>query len=383
MITYEFMQHYWWLLVSLLGALLVFLMFVQGGNTLIYTVPQTEEERKLLINSTGRKWEFTFTMLVVFGGAFFASFPLFYSTSFGGAYWVWVIILFSFIVQAVAYEFQGKTGSMFWLKFFRGCLLFNGFVAPILIGGAVSTFFEGSAFIVDREAIAQATMGTHVISRWANEWRGLDVLFNPWTYPLALSVLFLARMLGSLYFLNNLGEVSLHARLRRQLLRDTVPFLLFFLTYVGHILTKDGFAVNPATAEIYLEPYKYLNNLLTMPLVLALFIVGVGGVLYGTLSSIFGQSVKGIWCAGGGTILTVLALLLIAGYNNTAYYPSTADLQSSLYLANSCSSEFTLQVMSIVSLIAPIVAAYMAHAWYSIDRTKLTKQELEEAHHSY
>lgn len=380
MITYEFMQHYWWLLVSLLGALLVFLMFVQGGNTLIYTVAQTEEERKLLINSTGRKWEFTFTMLVVFGGAFFASFPLFYSTSFGGAYWVWLLILFSFVVQAVAYEFQGKTGSTFWLRFFRGCLLFNGVVAPILIGGAVSTFFEGSQFLIDREAIGTA----QTISRWANEWRGLDVLFNPWTYPLALSVFFLARMLGSLYFLNNIAETSLHPRLRRQLLIDTVPFLVCFLTYVTHLLLKDGFAVNPATGEIVIESYKYLHNFLAMPIVLILFLVGVAGVLYGVLSSIFKSTqTKGIWCAGGGTVLTVLALLLVAGYNNTAYYPSTADLQSSLHLANSCSSEFTLTVMSIVSLIAPIVAAYMAHAWYSIDRTKLTKKELEEAHHSY
>lgn len=384
MITYAFMQHYWWLLVSLLGALLVFLMFVQGGNTLIYTLPRNEAERKLLINSTGRKWEFTFTMLVVFGGAFFASFPLFYSTSFGGAYWVWVIILFSFIVQAVAYEFQGKTGSQFWLNFFRGCLVFNGVVAPILIGGAVSTFFEGSQFIVDREAIGQMTMGTHVISRWANEWRGLDVLFNPWTYPLALSVFFLARMLGSLYFLNNIGETDLHPRLRRQLLRDTVPFLLFFLTYVGHLLTKDGFAVNPDTQQIVMEPYKYLHNLLEMPVVLGLFLLGVVGVLYGTLTSIFKTTqIKGIWYAGSGTVLTVLALLLTAGYNNTAYYPSTADLQSSLHLANSSSSEFTLGVMCIVSLIAPIVAAYMAYAWYSIDRSKLTKKELEDAHHSY
>ena len=383
MFTYEFLQHYWWFIISLLGGLLVFLLFVQGGNSLIFTLSKDEEERALVVNSTGRKWEFTFTTLVTFGGAFFASFPLFYSTSFGGAYWVWMLILVTFVLQAVSYEFQSKTGRERDKRYFRYCLVANGILGPFLLGAAVSTFFEGSAFLVNKGAM-DGTSLMPVISSWANAWHGLDVLANPWTYVLGFAVLFLSRILGGLYFLSNISEASLTGRIRGQILRDTVPFLLFFLCYVGHLLVKDGFAVNPETAEIFMQPYKYLQNLLAMPLILATFLIGVVGVLYGVLRSIFSKTfTKGIWTAGAGTVLTVLALFLTAGYNNTSYYPSTADLQSSLTLANSCSTHYTLGVMAVVSILVPFVLAYIFYAWRAIDSKQLTKEELKDSHHKY
>ena len=390
--TYEFLQSYWWFLVSLLGALLVFLMFVQGANTLIFCLGETEEERRLIINSTGRKWEFTFTTLVTFGGAFFASFPLFYSTSFGGAYWLWMIILFSFVIQAVSYEFQNKIGNFLGPKTFQICLIINGIVGPLLLGGAVATFFNGSNFLIDKGNITNSLQP--VISRWANASHGLDALLDPWNVVLGLAVLMLARILGMLYIKNNIEHQQIQERCTRQLPWNALLFLLFFLPFLIRLMIKDGFSMAAgagmsAAAEagmsavssgsITLESMKYLHNLLEMPILLVILLIGEVLVLFGIFKS--SRSVeyrKGIWFTGIGTVLTVLVLLLIAGWNNTAYYPSNIDLQSSLTLANSCSSEFTLHTMAIVSLLIPFVLAYIVFAWRAIDRKRITQEEIEQ-----
>ncbi len=380
--AYIFLQHYWWFVVSLLGALLVFLLFVQGGNSLLFCLGKTEEQKKMMINSTGRKWEFTFTTLVTFGGAFFASFPLFYSTSFGGAYWLWMIILFSFVLQAVSYEFQSKAGNLLGKTTYRTFLVINGVVGPVLLGGAVATFFTGSNFYINKGNIADAAMP--VISQWANGWHGLDALLNPWNVVLGLAVFFLARILGALYFINNINEDDLVKRCRRALWGNTALFLVFFLAFVIRTLVADGYAVRPETGEVFMEPYKYLTNFLQMPVVLLVFLVGVVAVLWGIIRTLWKPAFdKGIWFAGAGTVLTVLALLLVAGYNNTAYYPSTHDLQSSLTLANSCSSQFTLKVMAYVSILVPFVLAYIFYAWRSIDNRKIDAKEMEEGGHAY
>lgn len=380
--TYIFLQNYWWFLVSLLGAILVFLLFVQGGNSLLFRLGRTDEERTLLVNSTGRKWEFTFTTLVTFGGAFFASFPLFYSTSFGGAYWLWMIILFSFVLQAVSYEFQSKLGNLLGKRTYQYFLVVNGVVGPVLLGAAVATFFNGSNFIVDKVNMTDRMMS--VISSWANGWHGLDAFGDPWNLILGLAVFFLARLLGNLYFINNIRDNELIPRCRRQLISDAVPFLVFFLAFVIRTLLKDGFAVVAETGEIVMEPYKYFHNLTAMPVLLIVFLVGVVGVLYGLGMSIFKTSyTKGIWFSGIGTVLTVLALLLSVGYNDTAYYPSVADIQSSLTLANSCSSKFTLKTMAYVSILVPFVLAYIVYAWRAIDNKPITSKELKEDEHAY
>lgn len=381
--TYIFLQQYWWFVVSLLGAILVFLLFVQGGNSLIFCLGKTEEQRKMIINSTGRKWEFTFTTLVTFGGAFFASFPLFYSTSFGGAYWLWMIILFTFVLQAVSYEFQSKAGNLLGKTAYRVFLVLNGVVGPVLLGGAVATFFTGSAFYINKGNIADTMMP--VISSWANAGHGLDALLNPWNVVLGLAVFFLARILGSLYFINNISDADLVKRCRRALWGNTGLFLIFFLSFVIRTLLADGYAVNPENGEIFMEPYKYLTNFIEMPVVLVVFLIGVLAVLWGIIRTLWKPAFdKGIWFAGVGTVLTVLALLLVAGYNNTAYYPSTADLQSSLTLANSCSSQFTLRVMAYVSILVPFVLAYIFYAWRSIDRKKIDAKEMQdEGGHAY
>ena len=380
--AYIFLQHYWWFVVSLLGALLVFLLFVQGGNSLLFCLGKTEEQKKMMINSTGREWEFTFTTLVTFGGAFFASFPLFYSTSFGGAYWLWMIILFSFVLQAVSYEFQSKAGNLLGKTTYRTFLVINGVVGPVLLGGAVATFFTGSNFYINKGNIADAAMP--VISQWANGWHGLDALLNPWNVVLGLAVFFLARILGALYFINNINEDDLVKRCRRALWGNTALFLVFFLAFVIRTLLADGYAVRPETGEVFMEPYKYLTNFLQMPVVLLVFLVGVVAVLWGIIRTLWKPAFdKGIWFAGAGTVLTVLALLLVAGYNNTAYYPSTHDLQSSLTLANSCSSQFTLKVMAYVSILVPFVLAYIFYAWRSIDNRKIDAKEMEEGGHAY
>lgn len=379
--TYIFLQHYWWFLVSLLGALLVFLLFVQGGNSLLFRLGRTEDERTMLVNSTGRKWEFTFTTLVTFGGAFFASFPLFYSTSFGGAYWLWMIILFTFVLQAVSYEFQSKLGNLLGKRTYQYFLVLNGLVGPVLLGVAVATFFNGSEFLVSKGNLTDELMP--VISQWANGWHGLDALAHPTNLLLGFAVFFLSRLLGTLYFINNIRSELLVQRCRRQLVIDGIPFLLLFLAFVAHVLLKDGFAVQPETGEIAMEPFKYFNNLIAMPYLLVLFLMGVVGVLFGLGKSIFCKTyTRGIWFAGVGTVLTVLALLLTVGYNHTAYYPSTADLQSSLTLSNSCSSLFTLQTMAYVSVLVPFVLAYIVYAWRAIDRKPIT-EEIKRDEHLY
>ena len=378
--TYEFLQHYWCFIVSLLGALLVFLLFVQGANSLVRSIGGNEEGRRLVINSTGRKWEFTFTTLVTFGGAFFASFPLFYSTSFGGAYWLWMIILFTFVLQAVSYEFQNKIGNILGPNMFQFFLVLNGIVGPLLLGGAVATFFEGSNFIIEKNNMIDFGAMTPIISRWANASHGLDALLNPWVLVFGFAVVFLARILGCLYVMNNVNDDDIRDRGRHSLLVNTVPFLILFVAYLVHLLLKDGYAYN-AEGVIFMEPYKYLTNFLSMWYLLILLLIGVVLVLFGIGKTIVDkQFVSGIWPAGIGTVLTVLALLLCSAWNNTAYYPSTADLQSSLTLANSCSSEFTLRTMFYVSLLVPFVLAYIVYCWRAIDKKKLTKDELKTDH---
>ena len=373
---YTLLQQYWWFLVSLLGALLVFLLFVQGANSLVFSLGRTDEERRLIVNSTGRKWEFTFTTLVTFGGAFFASFPLFYSTSFGGAYWLWMLILFSFVLQAVSYEFQNKLGNLLGTRTFQWFLVLNGILGPLLLGGAVATFFNGSNFVVAKNNLV-AGFASPVISSWANASHGLDALLDPWNLVLGFAVFFLARILGILYVMNNVNDENIRSRGSVRLVGCAVPFVLLFVAFLVRTLCKEGYAYDPASGVIMMEPYKYLHNFLDMWYLAVLLLAGVALVLYGIIRTIVSKTyICGIWPVGIGTVLTVLALLLSAGWNNTAYYPSNADLQSSLTIANSCSSHFTLSTMAEVSILIPFVLAYIVYAWYSIDKKKLDKEEI-------
>ena len=373
---YTILQQYWWFLVSLLGALLVFLLFVQGANSLVFSLGSNEEERRLIVNSTGRKWEFTFTTLVTFGGAFFASFPLFYSTSFGGAYWLWMLILFSFVLQAVSYEFQNKLGNLLGTRTFQWFLVANGIIGPLLLGGAVATFFNGSNFVVAKGNLVDG-FESPVISSWANASHGLDALLDPWNLVLGFAVFFLARILGILYVMNNVNDENIRSRGSVRLIGCAVPFVVLFVAFLVRTLLKDGYAYEPTTGVIMMEPYKYLHNFIDMWYLAVLLLAGVVLVLYGIIRTIISKTyIGGIWPVGIGTVLTVLALLLSAGWNNTAYYPSNADLQSSLTIANSCSSYFTLSTMAVVSILIPFVLAYIVYAWYSIDKKKLDKQEI-------
>ena len=379
MISYQFLQQYWWFLISLLGALLVFMMFVQGANSLIFSLGRTPEERCMVINSTGRKWELTFTTLVTFGGAFFASFPLFYSTSFGGAYWLWMIILFTFVLQAVSYEFQNKLGNFLGPKTFQWCLIINGIIGPLLLGGAVATFFDGSNFIIEKGNLMDIGSSGPIISRWANASNGLDALLDPWNLIFGFAVFYLARILGILYVMNNVSDENIRSRGSVRLVGCTVVFLILFLAFLVRLLLKDGYAYSPETGLIMMEPMKYLHNLFEMWPLLILLLIGVVLVLYGIAKTIWSKTyVGGIWPTGIGVVLTVLVLLLIAGWNNTAYYPSNADLQSSLTIENSCSSEFTLRTMAVVSLLIPFVLAYIAYCWRSLDKKKIDKQEIRQ-----
>lgn len=375
MITYAFLQQYWWFLIALLGGLLVFLLFVQGGNALIFFAGKSEAERQLIVNSTGRKWELTFTTLVTFGGAFFASFPLFYSTSFGGAYWVWILILVTFVFQAVSYEFQSKAGNLLGKSAFRLFLTLNGCLAPLLIGTAVGTFFTGSDFTVNKAAVGD--IASPVISRWGSAWHGLEAVANPFNVEFGLMVMFLAISLGALYLINNVDDAKLASQLRRSLKVCFGLFLILFLVVCYHLVTMEGFAVDGA-GTVYLEKGKYLNNLLAMPSVLTLLLVGAVMLVAGVAATLFRRDFRrGIWLAGPGTVFAVMALFMVVGYNNTAYYPSTADLASSLTLANSSSSEFTLRAMAVVSLIIPFVVAYIAYFWRKMDSRSLTSEELD------
>ena len=374
MFAYDFLQQYWWFIVSLLGGLLVFLLFVQGGNIFIFSAGRREEERALIVNSTGRKWELTFTTLVTFGGAFFASFPLFYSTSFN-AYWLWVLILISFVFQAVSYEFQTKAGNLLGRNTFRVFLTINGIMGPFLLGVVVATFFTGSDFVVNKNAMGDSL--APMISTWGNSWHGLEALTNIWNVGFGLAVVFLSMVLGALYLINNVEEENIVLKLRLRLWMAAFCFLLLFLSFLAHILVTKGFAV-AADGTVYMEKYKYLNNFLEMPVVLATFLAGVVLVLYGIVRTLASKKFRrGIWYTGAGTVLAVTELLLVAGYNGTAFYPSTTDLQSSLTIANSCSSQFTLKVMTIVSFIIPFVLAYIFYAWRSMDKKSLTLDELD------
>ncbi len=374
-LSYPTLQAYWWIIVSLLAALLVFLMFVQGGQTLLRQIAKTDKERSLLINSIGRRWDITFTTLVTFGGAFFASFPLFYSTSFGGAYWVWMLILFSFIIQAVSYEYRTKANNFLGTKTYDTFLLINGILATIFIGTVVGTFFTGSEFSVDKMNLVN--ISDPVISRWETATHGLEAALNITNLALGLAVFFLARVLALLYFINNIDHDEIVKRSAKTLKLCSVAFLVFFLLFVGLLLTKDGFAVNPDTKEVFMEPYKYLHNLLEMPVVLILFLIGVVGVLYGIFLGAFKTSGNGFWFSSAGTVITVLSLLMLAGFNNTAFYPSTFDLQSSLTIHNASSSKYTLMVMGWVSLLVPIVIAYIWYSWNSMNKRKVSEKDIE------
>ncbi|RKD91405.1 cytochrome d ubiquinol oxidase subunit II [Mangrovibacterium diazotrophicum] len=367
------LQQYWWVIVSLLGALFVFLTFVQGGQTLIYTIGKNDTERSLLVNTLGRKWEFTFTTLVTFGGAFFASFPLFYATSFGGAYWVWMAILFFFIIQAVSYEYRKKPANFLGAKTYEVFLILNGAFATILVGTAVGTFFNGAMFSLNEMNNVQ----------WETPFRGLEAVLTFHNVALGLAVFFLARVLGALYFINSVDDANIYERSKKQLLYNAIPFLVFFLYFLIALLLKDGFAVDPATGTVSMESFKYLHNLLAMPLVTIILLVGVVGVLWGIGATLLKGSESGIWFAGGGTVLVVWMLLLVAGFNNTAFYPSIADLQSSLTIQNASSSHFTLTAMSYVSLFVPFVLAYIWWVWKAMNSKKIDAEEIGEDSHSY
>lgn len=380
MITYSFLQHYWWLLISLLGGLLTFLLFVQGGQSMLFSLPKNDDERRLMLNVLGRKWEYTFTTLVTFGGALFASFPLFYSTSFGGAYWVWIIILLSFVLQAISYEFYSRPGNIFGQKTYRTFLFFNGIIGTFVIGVAVATFFTGSDFVVQKNNITQ--IASPVISRWGNSWHGLEALANVRNLCLGLAVLFLARTQALLLFINRIKHDSLEARCKKALWYNAVPFVVFFLVFVIWTFLSEGYAVNPATGEVFMEKFKYFNNLIQMPVVLILFVLGVLAVLYGIISTLVCKSTrKGVWFSGIGTVVTVCCLLLITGYNNTSFYPSYSNLQSSLTIFNASSSEFTLKAMSIVSLFIPFVLGYIFYAWNALEKKRTDLDEVNAEDH--
>jgi cytochrome d ubiquinol oxidase subunit II len=372
-ISYLFLQHYWWIIISLLASFLVFLLFVQGGQTFIFTLGKTETERTMIVNSIGRKWEFTFTTLVTFGGAFFASFPLFYSTSFGGAYWVWMIILFCFIIQAVAFEFRSKPSNFLGKKTYDIFLLINGILAPLLLGTAVGTFFTGSEFFVSDMNL----------SAWQTPWHGLEAVLNIQSLSLGLAVLFLSRVLGILYLMNNIDFAPLILSARKMLKINSILFLAFFLFFLIRLMFIDGFAYDMNTGIVFMETYKYFYNLLQMPVNTLILLAGVVLVLWGLFIALFKESVKGIWFSGIGTVLTVFALFIIAGFNGTSYYPSTYDLQSSLTIQNSSSSFYTLKTMAVVSILVPFVIAYIWYAWKSIDRNRITKTEMEGEAHVY
>jgi cytochrome d ubiquinol oxidase subunit II len=373
MISQIFLQHYWWIIISILASLLVFLMFVQGGQTMIYSLPRTSIQKTMIVNALGRKWEFTFTTLVTFGGAFFASFPLFYATSFGGAYWVWIAILFSFIIQAVAYEFRSKPNNVFGHKTFELFLFLNGSLGPFLIGVAVATFFTGAMFSLNNMNQVQ----------WATHWYGLEALLNIRNLALGLAILFLVRINGLLYLINTLNDEALLKRSVKGLIVNSIPFLIFFLFFIISLLLSQGFASDSATGTMSVEKFKYLHNFIQMPFVLILFLAGVVSVLFGIGISVFRKSLSGIWYSGAGTMLAVFSLFLVAGFNGTSFYPSLFEIQSSLTIKNASSSHFTLKTMMYVSFIIPFVIGYIWYAWRAINNDKITEEEMNSEEHKY
>lgn len=372
-ISHTFLQEYWWLLVSLLASLLVFLMFVQGGQSFIFTLASDEEQKTMIINAMGRKWEFTFTTLVTFGGAFFASFPLFYATSFGGAYWVWMAILFSFVIQAIAYEYRSKPSNVLGKKTFDIFLFINGALGPLLIGIAVATFFTGANFSLNEMNNV----------KWATPWHGLEAVLSLRNLSLGIAVLFLARLLGLMYIINSIDDSELIAKARKKAVINLVPFLAGFLYFVISLFVSEGFAVDPASGEIFMEKGKYFHNLLQMPLVMIAFLAGTLLVLFGLYRTVLSYKTDPVWFGGSGTILVVLSLFMLAGYNNTAFYPSLTDLQSSLTIRNASSSHFTLKTMFYISFIIPVVFAYIWYAWSAINRKKIDKEEMSGDGHMY
>jgi cytochrome d ubiquinol oxidase subunit II len=373
MISQLFLQHYWWIIVSILASLLVFLMFVQGGQSMIFSLPENKSQKAMIVNTMGRKWEFTFTTLVTFGGAFFASFPLFYSTSFGGAYWVWIAILFSFTIQAIAYEFRSKPNNILGQKTFDLFLFLNGSLGPFLIGVAVATFFTGAMFKLN--VMNQV--------HWATAWYGLEALLNPRNLALGFAVLFLARINGLLYIINTIDDDELISRSKKRLINNSITFLIFFLFFVISLLFSKGFAADPMTGTISVEKFKYMHNFIQMPVVLILFLTGVVSVLFGIGITIFRKSMSGIRFTGAGTVLSVFSLFLIAGFNGTSFYPSLFDLQSSLTIRNASSSLFTLKTMMYVSFIIPLVLVYIWYAWNAINNNKITEEEMNSEEHKY
>ncbi|MCU0362697.1 MAG: cytochrome d ubiquinol oxidase subunit II [Bacteroidales bacterium] len=373
MVSHLFLQHYWWFIVSLLAGLLVFLLFVQGGQSFVFSLPRTALQKTMIVNAMGRKWEFTFTTLVTFGGAFFASFPLFYATSFGGAYWVWIAILFCFVIQAVAYEYRSKPGNIYGQNTFDAFLFINGSLGPLLLGIAVATFFTGSNFTLNR--MNQV--------RWDTSWYGLEAVLSVRNLSLGLAVLFLARVNGLLFIIKSIGDEDIISQSRKALIVNSVLFLVPFLYFVVSLLVSPGFAVDRSTGIVAVEEFKYLHNFLEMPLVLLLFLAGVIGVLYGIGATLLARARGGIWFSGTGTVLAVLALFLVAGYNGTSFYPSLSDLQSSLTIYNSSSSSFTLRNMMYVSFIIPLVLAYIWYAWKALTAKKITQDEMSSEDHVY
>ncbi|MDF1575062.1 MAG: cytochrome d ubiquinol oxidase subunit II [Bacteroidales bacterium] len=367
------LQQYWFVIVSLLGSILVFLFFVQGGQTFIFRIGKSDAERTMIVNSLGRKWEFTFTTLVTFGGAFFASFPLFYATSFGGAYGVWMLILFAFIIQAVSYEFRSKASNFLGKKTYEWFLFINGLLGTFLVGVAVATFFSGSQFSLNEMNSVTWATGAH----------GLEAALNPFNLLLGLTVFFLARVLGLLYFMKTIDNENILARSKKALFRNAIPFVVFFLAFAVWLMLRDGFAVHPESGEVYMDPNKYFHNLLAMPVVLVMFLAGVLAVLGGIASGVLRDCGNGIWMAGPGTVLVVFSLFMLAGFNHTAFYPSSYDLQSSLTIENASSSHYTLVAMSWVSLFIPFVLAYIVVAWRALNRKKIDEKEMKEEHHVY
>lgn len=373
MISHIFLQHYWWIIISLLAGLLVFLMFVQGGQSLIFSLPGNNLQKTMIINAMGRKWEFTFTTLVTFGGAFFASFPLFYSASFGGAYWVWIAILFSFIIQAIGYEYRSKPANVLGQKTFDVFLFLNGSLGPFLIGVAVATFFTGSQFSLNE--MNQV--------KWETPWHGLEALLNGRNLALGLAVLFLARTNSLLYLINTIDDQALVSRSVNKLIMNAIAFLVFFLFFVVTLLVSAGFAYDQTTGRVTMEEFKYFHNLIQMPPVLIIFLTGVVTVLYGIGITLFRARRSGIWYSGSGTVLAVFALMIVAGFNGTAFYPSLFDLDSSLTIDKASSSLFTLRTMMFVSFIIPFVFAYIWYAWKAINDKKITGEEMNSDGHVY